>query len=247
MKILDALISTVTKDAAVRDIRQGVFHTAVVTDKCGLASTLPHDALKKSQPYVKDAGLLLNKDIRQLLLMTGSDNILEAAIGMATLNSLIPVNEDSCIDLNARELLIEKGKNKRIAIVGHFPFVPLLREVAKEVSVIEKNPKDGDYGESSAVEFIPQSDIVALTGTAFTNHTIEHLLKLCRTDAYIVMLGDTTPLSPILFDYGIDALCGTIVIDTEQVLRCVSQGANYRKITGIRQLTMTKNGKNIYK
>jgi uncharacterized protein len=242
MKVLDDLISTVNTDVAVTDIRQGVFHTAVVTDKCGLASTLPHDALKLEQPYVKEAGLLLQKNVKDLLLMSGSENILEAAIGMATLNSLIPVDEKKCIDLNARELLLEKGRNKKVAIIGHFPFISLLKEQTAELRVIEKNPKDGDYGESSAAEFLPDSDVIALTGTSFTNHTLEYLLGLCKQDSYIVMLGDTTPLSPVLFDYGIDALSGTRVVDIEQVLRCVRQGANYRKITGIRQLTMMKNG-----
>jgi uncharacterized protein (DUF4213/DUF364 family) len=246
MKILNDLISTVNKNAAVRDIRQGVFHTAVVTEKCGLASTLPHDALKQDQPFVKDAGLLLQKELKDLLLMTGSENILEAVIGMATLNSLIEIDEARCIDLNARELLIEKGKDKKIAIIGHFPFIPVLRETAREVRVIEKNPREGDHNESSAAEFIPQSDVIAITGTAFTNHTLEYLLNLCKPDSFILMLGDTTPLSPVLFDYGIDALCGTMVVDTEQVLRCVSQGANYRKIKGIRQLTMLKNANKSY-
>jgi uncharacterized protein (DUF4213/DUF364 family) len=58
-----------------------------------------------------------------------------------------------------------------------------------------------------------------------------------------VILGDSAPLSPILFDYGIDAVSGTKVINTELALRCVSQGANYRQIRGIRRLTMVKNKK----
>jgi Uncharacterized conserved protein len=56
-----------------------------------------------------------------------------------------------------------------------------------------------------------------------------------------VVLGDTAPLSPVLFDYGIDAISGTKVIDTDLALRCVSEGATYRQIKGIRQLTMVAN------
>jgi uncharacterized protein (DUF4213/DUF364 family) len=54
------------------------------------------------------------------------------------------------------------------------------------------------------------------------------------------MLGDTVPLSPVLFDYRVDALAGTQVIDPELALRCVSQGATFRQIKGTRRLTMTK-------
>lgn len=87
---------------------------------------------------------------------------------------------------------------------------------------------------------IPLADVVAITGTALTNHTIEHLLDLCSKNAYVLMLGDTTPLSPVLFDYGLDAISGTRVVNPRQALSCVSQGANFRQIRGVRRLTMTK-------
>jgi uncharacterized protein (DUF4213/DUF364 family) len=40
----------------------------------------------------------------------------------------------------------------------------------------------------------------------------------------LVMLGDTVPLAPTLFEYGVDAVSGTRVVDTDLALRCVSQG-----------------------
>ena len=49
MKILDEMISTLDMKAGVRDIRQGLFHTAVLTRNCGLAATLPRDALQQEQ------------------------------------------------------------------------------------------------------------------------------------------------------------------------------------------------------
>jgi len=36
---------------------------------------------------------------------------------------------------------MEKGKDKRIAVVGHFPFIPIFRGCPKELWVIEKTPK----------------------------------------------------------------------------------------------------------
>jgi uncharacterized protein (DUF4213/DUF364 family) len=127
-----------------------------------------------------------------------------------------------------------------VAVVGHFPFVSRLHSIAGELSVIEKNPREGDLGEAEAENILPEADIVGITGTAFTNHTIENLLNLCRSDAYVVVLGGTAPLSPVLFDYGIDAVAGTLVTDPETVLRSVSQGATYRQIKGVRRLTMRK-------
>jgi uncharacterized protein (DUF4213/DUF364 family) len=241
MKILDDLISSLDVEAKVRDIRLGLFHTAVLTRNCGLAATLPRDTLQQEQLSVREPGRLLEKSTLELARMSYSDNIPEAAIGMAAVNSLLEVNGGKCLELNAGELIAEKGKGKKVAIVGHFPFIPGLREIVKELWVIEKNRREGDLAETEAENIIPQADIVGITGTAFTNHTIENLLKLCRPEAYVVIIGDTAPLSPILFDYGIDAISGTKVTNPELALRCVSQGATYRQIKGIKQLIMLTN------
>jgi uncharacterized protein (DUF4213/DUF364 family) len=240
VKILDALLAGLDTRAGVRDIRQGPFQTAVLTRRCGLAST-PHDpGPHHSRFAVAEAGRLLEKSTRELAGLAGSASLHEAAIGMATINSLIEPDEARCVDLNAADLIAEKGRGKRVAIVGHFPFVPELRGIVKELWVIEKNPHDGDYAEGDAGELIPQADVLAITGMAFTNHTFEPLLELRRPGAYVVVLGDTSPLSPVLFDYGVDAIAGTFVTDSETALKCVSQGASYRQIKGVRRLTMKK-------
>jgi uncharacterized protein (DUF4213/DUF364 family) len=238
MKILDDLIATLDTDAAVQDIRMGLFHTGVLTRNCGLAATLPRDALKQEPPSVREPGRLLDESALELAQMAYSDSILEAAIGMAAINSLLEVNEEKCRELNASQLIAEKGKGKKVAIIGHFPFVPRLREVVKQLWVIEKNPKEGDFPEDKAENLIPRADVIGITGTAFTNHTIERLLELCHPQAYVVTIGDSAPLSPVLFDHGINAISGTKVIDPKLALDCVSQGATYRQIKGIRQLTM---------
>jgi len=240
MKIIDDLLSTLNYEAPVREIRQGPFQTAVLTRGCGLAST-PHDpGPHHDKTSVKEAGLLLNKDAVALAHMALSSSPLEAAIGMATLNSLIEVDERRCTELNAGELLFNKGKNRKVAIIGHFPFISRLRTVTSELWVIERSPQEGDFAETEAEKLIPRASVVGITGTAFTNHTIERLLGFCNPDAYVVILGGTAPLSPILFNYGVSAISGTLVTDPDTVLNCVSQGSTFRQIRGIRLLTMTK-------
>lgn len=184
----------------------------------------------------------MDKTAGELVQMAYSESILEAAIGMAALNSLLDVDEASCLARNAAELILEKGRDRNVAVVGHFPFLPKVRETARNLWVFEKNPREGDQGEEEAPQWLPQADVVALTGTALTNHTLESLLALCRPEAYVVLLGDTAPLSPVLFEYGVDAISGTRVVEPEVALRCVSQGANFRQIQGVRRLTLLKPG-----
>ncbi|MBN1615451.1 MAG: DUF364 domain-containing protein [Deltaproteobacteria bacterium] len=240
MLILNDLISTLDFNAPVRDIRQGLFQTGVLTRYCGLAATLPRDALRQEPQMVREPGFLLDKTSENLARMVFSESILESALGMAAINSLLEVDLASCAELNAADLLLEKGEGKNVAIIGHFPFVPKVRERAKGLWVIERNPREGDFEESEAEDLIPRADVVAITGTALTNHTLEHLLELCKPGAFTVILGATTPLSPVFFDYGVHALSGTLVVDADLALRCISQGANFRQIRGVRKLTMTR-------
>ena len=242
MKIINDILATLDYDTEVKDIRMGPFQTAVATGRCGLAST-PHDpGPHHKQSPVANAGLLLKKSARELAGMANSTSQVEAAIGMATINSLVEIDEKRCVKLNAGDLLASKGEGKRVAVIGHFPFVKKLRQVVKELWVIEKNPQENDLGEKESAKYLPRADVIGITGIAFTNHTLEYLLGLCRPETYVVILGGTAPLSPVVFDYGINAVSGTKVIDTETVLRYVSQGATFRQISGIELLTMRKDG-----
>jgi uncharacterized protein (DUF4213/DUF364 family) len=116
----------------------------------------------------------------------------------------------------------------------------VMRELAKELWVIEKSPREGDFPEKDAENLIPRAQVVAITGTSITNHTFERLVGLCDSMAYVIVLGATTPLSPILFDHGVDAISGTKVIDPALTLHCVSESATYRQISGIKRLTMLR-------
>jgi uncharacterized protein (DUF4213/DUF364 family) len=222
------------------DIRQGPFQTAVLTRNCGLAST-PHDVgPHHDKAPVKEAGHLLGEDAAGLARLALSSSTFEAANGMDTYNSGLDVDERYCEELNAADLLFQKGENKKVAIIGHFPFVSRLRPATSTLWVIEKSPQEGDFAEAEAEKLLPQADVIGITGTAFTNHTIEPLLGLCRPGAYVVILGGTTPLSSVLFDYGISAISGTLVTEPDSVLRGASQGATFRQLKGIRLVTMTK-------
>jgi len=240
MKILDDLFIALRQGEVVADIRQGPFQTAVLTRHCGLATTLHEGSNHHGSAAVKGAGTLIGQEALEIAKMAYSPSLLEAAIGMATINSLLDVDQERCLGLNARDLLAEKGSGRKIALVGHFPFVEELRQKAEKLWVLEQHPREGDFAEGEAENLIPQADVVGITGTAFTNHTIEHLLNLCPPEAYVIILGGTAPLSPVLFDYGIDAISGTRVVDPEAVLGYVSQGATFRQIKGIKLLTMKR-------
>jgi uncharacterized protein (DUF4213/DUF364 family) len=248
VSITEALLESIRTDAPVRQVLVGAFWTAVVLDTdppcCGLASTL-RGANHDEGPPVPRAGRLLEYSGRELAGWLGSSSTLEASIGMAAFNTLLEVDETACTEINAEDVIVKWGTDQRVAIVGHFPFIERVRRAAAECWVLELLPRPGDLPAERADEVLPQADVVALTGTSLINHTFDDLMRLCRSDAdnrrlRVILLGASAPLSPVLFEYGVDAVAGTRVVDVPVALRAVGQGATFRQIPGKRLLTMMK-------
>jgi uncharacterized protein (DUF4213/DUF364 family) len=237
MRILTELIDSLRgKDHPVMEVLTGAYWTAVVSRGCGLASTF-RDEGHPHKKGVKNVGRLTEKSALELANYSLSDYAMEASIGMAAINSLIEVDEQRCVEKNASRILTEKGEGKDVGIVGHFPFIPELKKRARNLWVFEQRPKEGDLGPESAQAILPRCDIVGITGTAFINHTLEELLRWSE-GKFILLIGPTTPLTSFLFDYGIQVLSGTVVIEKEEAFRCISQGATFREVRGVRRVTM---------
>lgn len=245
MNITDSLLNSLQADAPVRQVLVGAFWTAVVLEgdplRCGLASTLRAESHEEGPP-VRQPGHLCEHSGRELAEWLHSPRILEASIGMAAFNALLDVDESACVDLNAEELIVQQGAGRRVAVVGHFPFVERVRQAAQTCWVLELRPRPGDVSASQAAEVLPQADVVALTGTSLLNHSFDDLITLCRPDAFVVLLGASAPLSPLLLARGVDAVSGTKVVDVPAVLHAVAEGATFRQIPGKRLLTMMRQG-----
>lgn len=93
--------------------------------------------------------------------------------------------------------------------------------------MIKRQPQPGDFAEDQAEKLVSMAEVIGITGIAFTNHTIEHVLELSEPQTYAVILVGTTPLSPVLFDYDVDAISGAHAIAPKIVLHSVSQGGGY--------------------
>lgn len=237
LKILEDIILTIKDDTPVTNLLIGAHWTAVLSVHCGLASTLceppPHQ-----NNQVRDAGCLHKKNVRELTRLVLSDRLLEASVGLAAINSKIDVDEKQCEPINAFDIIAEKGKNKNIGIIGHFPFIPKLKNEARRLWVFEKRLQQGDLPESEIENLLPECDVVAISASTLINHTFENILSFCRPNAFKVMLGASTPMLPLLFDYSLDVLSGCKVLDPDSVLASIGQGATFKQIKGIKLLSM---------
>ena len=240
MNILSDLLECLDMDTPIRKVLVGVHWTVVCSRFCGLASTFVGDKPHGHDP-ARAVGHLHEKSARELAEYARSDNLLEASIGVATINSLLAVDESGAVEVNAVEVLIENGLGKNVALVGHFPFIPKLHSAVGQLWVIEQHPAEDEYPAESAAELIPKADVVAITSSALINHTLDGLLALCHPGALVMMLGPSTPLSSVLFNHGVSILSGSRVVSEADVMRTVGQGASFQQVEGVRLLTLRKN------
>ena len=249
MKLLGDLLATVPEGEVIQ-VRIGLHWTAVVTEVegrqgCGLSSTLEAPHVHGGDPQVPQAGLLETLSGRELAeLALEVDRPTLASIGVATINSLLSPPSESWDEGNAEHVIAAHGAGKRVVIVGSFPFVPRLKSKVGELIVLDRHPREGDLPAEAAPQVVPEAEVIAITGMTLVNHTLEDLLKLCSPHALVIVLGPSTPFSQVLFDYGVDMLCGSLVADIEPVLRAVSQGANFRQVhqAGVRLVNVVRSG-----
>ena len=244
--MIDKLLSTLP-DGKTLHVTIGLHWTAVVVEidgvqRCGLASTLADADKPHGQPAVPQAGQLETLGGLELAALIRSEQPILAGVGLAAINALVPPQPDAWVELNAEEVIAQHGAGKTVALVGHFPFIPRLRTRVGELIVLEQRPQPGDLPAATASAVLPGAGVVAITGTTLINHTLENLLTLCSPRAHVILLGPSVPLSPILFDEGVDLLCGSVVTDVEPVLRTVRQGGHFPQVhrAGVRLVCMER-------
>jgi uncharacterized protein (DUF4213/DUF364 family) len=217
-------------------VQVGLSRTAVIAEtddglRCGLAATLSNpDFEHRCHPSVRNAGHLHEMQSAELAGLVESRSFTEVGIGLATINALLPRNPKQWLDLNAEDYLVEQGVNKNIALVGHFPFVDRIKPVVKNLWVLELHPKEGDLPAHAASEVIPQADLVAITAMTLVNKTFHGLIDLCRPEARVILIGPSTPLSPVMYDHGVDILSGTIVTNPQAALKEIGQGISFHQL-----------------
>ena len=239
-------ISSGLPDGKVEKICVGAHWTGVVVERdghrrCGLASN-PIKGFHADETLRTKLSELEQQNALALCDLAIDQPPPLTSVGLAAINALLPLQPERWVERNAGDVLAQKGKGKQVALVGHFPFVPELREQVGKLNVLELRPQDGDLHASEAPRIIPQSDVVAITSMAFVNGTMDGLLKLCPPEAYVIVLGPSTPLSPLLFAHGMDMLCGRIVDVIDPVLDSIMADNGFQQIKrhGVRLVTIEK-------
>jgi len=117
----------------------------------------------------------------------------------------------------------QKGDRQAVGLIGHFPWTDEVRAAAGELTIFEQRPSAGDLPQQAEEYLLPAMDVVAISGSAITNKSLPRLLELA-SHAWVMLIGPSTPLSVLLFDYGVDALAGCVARDPAELAELVQEG-----------------------
>ncbi len=218
------------------------FFTVVRSFRAGLSMTLTDEAIFNGGVHspVRDMGHIEEHPLSELVKWSESAQPIERSIGMAAINSCIPYDGLNFREGNALALTAKLGRGKNVVVVGHFPHLEVIREAAKSFQILEKRPQSGDLPAEEAPNVVPKADVVTMTGVTCLNDTVEGLLSLKKPGAIIIIVGPTVPMSPILFEAGVDIIAGAWIDDEATAIPMLAQGATARVLHGLRNVLSAK-------
>ncbi|WP_292391493.1 Rossmann-like domain-containing protein [Methanosarcina sp. UBA5] len=245
-EILPALVNALKNDLGsalreieVKDVRIGLAYTGVLLSENygGVACTPLYEF--SGCPALRFAGSLKGKTVDKLLELVLSENPLEAAVGIATVNALshmlrdikpenFPTSNIDILDLIKPE--------DRVAMVGYFgPLVPKILKITNKLTVLEKReiefPETRTLPSEKAREVFHTSDVIILSASTLANRTFDELLSFRGAAREVVLLGPSTPLYPgPFFERGITAVMGTQIFDPMTMLTIVSEAGGTKKL-----------------
>ncbi len=217
---------------SVTDVRIGLGYTAVQLDngRCGLAYTFRH-ATGGGCCAVKKAGTFCGQSAAELAQSAHSQDVIVAALGLATLNALTPAGLPSAGDILD---LLAVNPTETVGMIGYFgPLAGPLKSQAKTLHIFEKREDMGSgvLPEDAEERVLPECQVVIVSATTLINRTLDAILGYCQGAREVAILGPSTPLLPSVFaSRGVTILSGMEVTDPGTALRIISQGGGTRQL-----------------
>lgn len=208
--LYDELIDEIPADLTVTSINTEGKWRRVSSSDSGVGMAFGMNVQSRPRA-VSDPAELLGRPLRDVAALAKSWNFEDAGIGVAAINAYhchpdraLAHGFTPCAENNWARTFHPYAPlvaDKRVAIIGHFPFAPAALPDAGELIVLERNLFDGDYPDSACEYLLPEMDYVFISGSAFVNKTIPRLLELAEA-AHTIVLGPSTPASPALLRAG---------------------------------------------
>ncbi len=229
-KLADILLSTIARpDAVVEEIIAGPRFIAVKAGgRMGLSSLLGARPREHEKELVQQ---MTGKAVTHAATLIYRSSPFSISLGFAALNAGNAPDPYRVEPSNfPADLLIARlGKDKITGLAGEFPFVESLKKKVGTFHLFELRDVPGAVPQDQWEPVLAGLDLLAVTGTALLTRKMAWFLT--RTPrAKTIILGPTTPFSPVLFSHGADYLCGSVVTDMEKVGQGIRAGLPFKMV-----------------
>ncbi len=222
--LYDALADSVRSAEPVLSLTAGErWSMAETAAGLGLAMAMPSETIAPRFP-----GGLTGLPLCEAAKAVSSWNLAEASGALAAANAFFNTGArmEALGSFEPYENYSTAGidlHGRTVGLVGHLHGPRGLREQARAVYTLEREPRPGDYPDAACDALLPQCDLVIITGSTLINKTLPHLLELCK-NALTILTGPSVPMCPALLEFGIDRLAGLAVTERDAMAVCVREG-----------------------
>ena len=190
------------------------------------------------------SGKLSGRRVTEYLADLDNPNILRKTLAIAVLNALSSSCWDKVgafpyINVNGRDAFDEAVipvPGKTVVIGALVPMLKKLLAANADFRVLETDSRtlkgrelDHYSPASDAPQFVPQADLLVITGVTVLNDTLEGILDMAKPGAQIIVTGPTASMLPdAFFERGVTMLGGIRVTRPDEALDLISEaGSGY--------------------
>jgi hypothetical protein len=223
------LSSIIRPDAIVEDIIAGPKFIAVTAGgRMGLSSLLGASPREHEKDLEHQ---MVGKPVKEVVGLIRKPSPFGISLGFAALNAgnAPDPNQVDPSNFPADDLIARLGKDKITGLVGEFPFVDSIKDRVGTFHLFELRDIPNAVPRDQWESVLAKLEVFAVTGTALLTRSMAWFLSRAP-QATIVIIGPTTPVSPALFDHGVDYLCGSVVTDREKVGQGIRAGLPFKAV-----------------
>lgn len=254
-QLYDGLIDLIPHDLRVTQAIGG--HVAFVLNDAGGAGIASHDKgglVSSDRDDHSDTGRTTawerfeGQSLRDVAGLVKSWNFSEASVGVAAMNSWLNSAERversghhiDTFDTDVFHARAPELTGKKVAVIGHFPNAVDTFD-GSDLSILERDPREGDLPDSACEYVLPDSDAVFITGMTVANKTLPRLLQLSQGKR-VILVGASVPFAPEVFaQWGSPELATSYVANPQAAKQLILEDAHMPGMAGItRRFTAVK-------
>ena len=188
------------------------------------------------------SGKLKGRPVKKYLEDIFSGNVLKRTLGIASLNALsmevwerkAPEDYEILQNADAFDELDPTKYHKTVVIGALVPMLKKLIAADADFRVLEQDARTLKEWEmkyyapaEDAYKYVPDADLLVITGVTILNDTLPGLLKMAKHGAEILVTGPTASMLPnAFFKRGVTMLGGIQVTHADELLDIISEGGS---------------------